>query len=149
MIDARTLAYDFWANGETLTSIERAPGAPEKARAIAAHAVATLFLWHGRVSGVDHAVAVWPEWTLPQIRERLAAAEPLWREMVADSDASRVVSYTNSKGEVFRSSVGDICTHVMFHGAYHRGQVATVLREAGFEPAYTDYIHATRKGLLS
>jgi uncharacterized damage-inducible protein DinB len=34
------------------------------------------------------------------------------------------------------------------HGGYHRGQIAAAVREAGGEPAYTDFIHAVRAGLV-
>ena len=54
------------------------------------------------------------------------------------------VAYVNSKGEHFTSSVSDIITHVLAHGSYHRGQIASSLRDAGHEPAYTDFIHAVR-----
>ena len=55
----------------------------------------------------------------------------------------------NSKGEPYTSSVEDILTHVVFHGAYHRGQIAAKMRESGLEPAYTDYIHAIRQGFVA
>jgi uncharacterized damage-inducible protein DinB len=58
------------------------------------------------------------------------------------------VSYTNSKGELWTSTVEDILTHLVIHSAYHRGQIASDLRSAGREPAYTDYIHAVRQGLI-
>jgi uncharacterized damage-inducible protein DinB len=35
---------------------------------------------------------------------------------------------------------------VVIHSAYHRGQIAADVRAAGHEPAYTDFIHATRTG---
>jgi uncharacterized damage-inducible protein DinB len=54
----------------------------------------------------------------------------------------------NSKGEPWRSAVGDVLDHVLLHGAYHRGQIASDLRAAGCEPAYTDFIHAVRSGRL-
>ena len=59
-----------------------------------------------------------------------------------------VVSYVNSKGEAWRSTVGDILTHVVLHSSYHRGQIASHVRATGAEPAYTDFIHATRTGLV-
>jgi len=34
------------------------------------------------------------------------------------------------------------------HSTYHRGQIASAVREAGGAPAYTDYIHAVRQGLI-
>jgi uncharacterized damage-inducible protein DinB len=37
---------------------------------------------------------------------------------------------------------------VLFHSAYHRGQIASQMRAAGFTPAYTDFIHAVREGFI-
>ena len=61
---------------------------------------------------------------------------------------AEAVGYRNSQGEYWTSTVGDILTHVALHGAYHRAQIATAIREAGGTPAYTDFIHATRQGLV-
>ena len=58
------------------------------------------------------------------------------------------IEYRNSKGEPWSSRVEDILTHVLFHSAYHRGQVALEMRAAGLEPAYTDFIHAVRQGFV-
>jgi uncharacterized damage-inducible protein DinB len=44
--------------------------------------------------------------------------------------------------------VEDVLTHVLFHSAYHRGQIALQMRASGAEPAYTDFIHAVRKGFV-
>jgi uncharacterized damage-inducible protein DinB len=44
--------------------------------------------------------------------------------------------------------VEEILTHVVIHSAYHRGQIASDVRAAGGVPAYTDYIHAVRQGLI-
>jgi uncharacterized damage-inducible protein DinB len=44
--------------------------------------------------------------------------------------------------------VEEILTHVTIHSAYHRGQIASDVRSAGLEPAYTDYIHAVRQRFL-
>jgi uncharacterized damage-inducible protein DinB len=38
--------------------------------------------------------------------------------------------------------------HVLFHSAYHRGQIALQMRASGLTPAYTDFIHAVRQGSL-
>ncbi|HEU5359182.1 MAG TPA: DinB family protein, partial [Gemmatimonadales bacterium] len=50
------------------------------------------------------------------------------------------VTYRNSAGLEFTSTVEDILLHVALHGAYHRGQVARALREGGAVPNATDYI---------
>jgi uncharacterized damage-inducible protein DinB len=58
------------------------------------------------------------------------------------------IAYKNSKGEPWTSRVQDILTHVFFHSAYHRGQIASEMRRAGYAPAYTDFIHGVRQGLI-
>ncbi len=74
-----------------------------------------------------------------------------WREfldrMPPDGFADKV-EYRNSKGEPWLSRVEDVLTHVLMHSAYHRGQVALEMRASGLEPAYTDFIHAVRKGFV-
>jgi len=37
---------------------------------------------------------------------------------------------------------------VITHSTYHRGQIAADLRAAGVQPAYTDFIHGVRQGLI-
>ena len=80
--------------------------------------------------------------------EAIAQAWPDFLDGPPPADLDRAVAYRNSKGEPWTSTVGDILTHVVTHSAYHRGQVASELRAAGFEPAYTDFIHAVRQGFL-
>lgn len=53
-----------------------------------------------------------------------------------------------AKGDSFSSTIEDILQHVITHSAYHRGQIAADLRTSGSTPAYTDFIHATRNGLI-
>jgi uncharacterized damage-inducible protein DinB len=58
------------------------------------------------------------------------------------------IGYKNSKSEPWTSLVRDILTHVFMHSAYHRGQIAADMRQAGQVPAYTDFIHGVRQGLV-
>jgi uncharacterized damage-inducible protein DinB len=37
-------------------------------------------------------------------------------------------------------AVGDMLLHVALHGAYHRGQIALLVRAGGSTPSPTDYI---------
>ncbi|MGH9399361.1 MAG: DinB family protein [Thermoanaerobaculia bacterium] len=144
-------AWNHWANRETLASLERAGQPPPRALALLAHLVGTEHLWHARLQGEKSRLAVWPDLALAACREEIAKLEGIWRgalgELTPDG-LGRKVSYVNSKGESWESGVEDILMHVVFHGSYHRGQIAKLMREGGFEPAYTDYIHAVRQGLV-
>jgi uncharacterized damage-inducible protein DinB len=147
----RWFAYDDWANCEALRFIEAAENPPARSVALIAHIAAAELLWHSRLLGKPSPLAVWPAITPRESAVHLQSAKQAWSEYlgslaVADLEAS--IHYTNSKGERFMSAVRDILTHVVMHGAYHRGQIASDLRAHGFEPAYTDFIQAVRKGFV-
>ena len=96
-------------------------------------------------------MSVWPEIDLygcagPSRRARPSLAEYLSELEEDDLDDGR--AYRNTNGEFWTSTVGDILTHVAMHSSYHRGQIAAAVRESGGTPAYTDFIHAVRQGLI-
>jgi len=94
----------------------------------------------------------WPHEDLATLRRAWKDELPgCWSAFLADavrSEPRRTIEYTNSKGQSFRSAVGDVLMHVVLHSAYHRGQIASQVRACGGEPANTDFIHATRTGLV-
>jgi len=147
----RLFAWDAWANRETLASLERTADAPEAARKRMAHVVGTEWLWLSRLRSEPSPMAVWPPIDLAECRRQLPRLEVAWKkELAGTSEASlaRSVEYVNSKGEIWTNDAGDVLMHAILHSAHHRGQIASDLRAAGFEPAYTDFIHAVRKGFV-
>jgi len=151
----RLVAYDRWANGATLDALRgvegRAGSAPPKALALFAHIVAAEALWLGRLVRSGDPVAVWPEHTLLESAAALADLERRWDDWFAALAPERLlesVTYVNSRGEEWTNTVGDVLSHVVLHSHYHRGQIATLLRQTGHEPAYVDFIHAVRQGLV-
>jgi uncharacterized damage-inducible protein DinB len=146
---SRLLRYDLWANRETLSSLLEGSPSPKSLEWMG-HIVGAEFLWLARLRGQAAPLAVWPRLALGECASRLNQLAGLWQEFLADDDSgsgAREVSYTNSKGETWTSTVEDILTHVVIHSAYHRGQIASDVRASGGVPAYTDYIHAVRQGL--
>jgi uncharacterized damage-inducible protein DinB len=144
----RFLEFDRWANQETLRSLETMTNPPERAVALIAHIAATQRVWLERVLSVPQSVAVWPQWSLPETAKELPVVLGEWRRLIATGDPSREFAYTNTKGQQFRSKVGDVALHVAFHAVYHRGQIAAHVRQHGGEPAYTDFIQAVRTGAV-
>jgi uncharacterized damage-inducible protein DinB len=57
------------------------------------------------------------------------------------------VTWVNSRGERFTRPLWEPLAHMVTHSAYHRGQVATLLRQLGHEPPSTDLVRylATRQ----
>jgi uncharacterized damage-inducible protein DinB len=146
----RQFAYDEWANHEVLVSMQSA-GTDERALALLAHILAAEILWLERIQQTPQSSPVWPKANLENCAAQVEMIGRRWREYLeqtAEIDLNQTVSYKNSKGELWTSTVADILTHVILHSAYHRGQIASHMRANGKTPAYTDYIHAVREGLL-
>jgi uncharacterized damage-inducible protein DinB len=147
----RLLEYDVWANREVLASLKGLGEPPANCVRLLAHVIAAEHLWFARLTGMDPAVAVWPDLSLDQCTEQvrelyLAYRGYFQRQLPAGVDRS--VTYKNSKGEEWSSRVEDILTHVFMHSTYHRGQIAMQMRQTGYAPAYTDFIHGVRQGLV-
>ena len=146
----RLLAYDDWANRETLASLESIADPPPKSVKLLGHIVGAEELWYGRLMG-DKPGPVWPELSLAECRDAVEELARLWADYLqalTPAGLGQTVAYVNSKGEPWTSRVGDILTHVVLHSSHHRGQIASDIRAAGHEPPYTDYIHAVRRGFL-
>lgn len=145
----RLLRYDVWANQETLRSLGQGEPPPRSLRWMA-HIIGAEFLWLARLQGTASRMPVWPDLSLEECRAALKELNPALRKFDLErlGPLNRQVSYVNSKGEPWSSTVEDILTHLVIHSAYHRGQIASDSRTAGQEPAYTDYIHAARQGFI-
>ena len=148
MIDfERLFTYNDWSHHEELAHLLGTKS--RDALRLFAHIVGTEATWLARIRGTDSPLPVWPELSIADCEEHVERLRDAWRELLANRDElpSRI-TYTNSKGESFTSRLDDIVMHVILHAAYHRGQIARAVRETGESPAYTDYIHCTRNGLI-
>jgi uncharacterized damage-inducible protein DinB len=162
----RMFAYDDWANRECLRALrvggvarvaDAAAGLGSAARRMG-HILSAEKLWLERIQRVPQSLAVWPASAIEEcdtLAEEIAAE---WKDYLAglsaggllsDGGLDEKVEYKNSKGELWSSRAGDVLKHVLMHSAYHRGQIALEMRAAGMEPAYTDFIHAVRQGLVT
>jgi uncharacterized damage-inducible protein DinB len=147
----RQFAYDEWANREVLTGLRASAHLPARPRQLLAHILSAERLWLERIRRQPQSLPVWPDFTLDQCEEQIVGLARQWREFFAQispAGLSETVVYKNSKGEPWTSTVEDILTHVALHSAYHRGQIASQVRAGGEQPAYTDFIHAVRQGLV-
>lgn len=146
----RLLEYDDWANREVLGVLQAHPS--NEGVRLFAHLVAAQILWVDRVAHRPVSCPVWPEWSIEECGVRLDVLRSSWRSLLRGLDTRALdteISYVTSKGQHYKSRIGDILSHVLFHGAYHRGQVVAQLRAAGVEPPATDFILAVREGTFA
>lgn len=147
----RMLAYDRWANRETALALRNSGMAESKAARLMAHIVSAEKLWLERIKRVSQTMPVWPASTIEEciaLAESVADSWQSYLKRVSPEGFNEEIEYRNSKGELWSSCVEDVLNHVFFHSAYHRGQIALQMRAEGFEPTYTDFIHAVRKGFI-
>ncbi len=151
----RMFAYDDWANRECLAAMRLAGSVSADTLGRMGHILSAQKLWLERILKEPQSLPVWPSST---IADCLALADQMssaWRNYLerignqfAPGSLDDKVEYRNSKGELWSSRVQDVLTHVLFHSAYHRGQIALQMRASGTTPAYTDFIHAVRQGYV-
>lgn len=138
----RLFAHMQWADEQVLAALRDATHPPERALGLYAHVLAAEHNWLARLAGTEP-MPVFPTLSLHACEE-LAQGNHARYDALARAlspiDLERVMAYRNREGEPQERRLEDILLHVALHGHYHRGQVAAVLREAGEEPASTDYV---------
>lgn len=144
------LHYDEWANREIVASIRNSGIPLPRAVQLMAHVISAEYVWLTRLTGSKQPFPVWPQFNLEECAAQIAEISRAWMKYFENlpDTLDQSVAYKNSKGESWSSRVRDILTHVFMHSAYHRGQIASHMREQGLTPAYTDFIHGVRQGLV-
>jgi uncharacterized damage-inducible protein DinB len=136
-----------WADARALESLRAAHSVLKRDHDLYAHVLGSEHVWLSRINNTAAKFAVWPSLTLDECKrlagENAAAYQKLASELTPET-RQRPVTYRNSAGDQFTSTLEDILTHVSLHGAYHRGQIAASLRAAGDTPIATDYIAFAR-----
>ena len=146
----RQFAYDAWANRQVLAALRPSAG-DERALRLMSHIVGAERLWLERLEQQPQSAPVWPKADLAWCETQAAELSRMWTEylqQISGEDLARKISYKNTKGEAWTSVIEDVLTHVILHSAYHRGQIASHMRSVGMTPAYTDFIHGVRQGLV-
>jgi len=141
------LEHMVWADERVLASL-RVPAPPGPVVGLLAHLLGAEEVWLARLEQRPTTTAVWPALSVENCaalasRNR-AGYEALLRRLTP-ADLERPIAYTSSAGQSFTSTRGEILLQVFLHGAYHRGQISTLLRAASLTPAPTDFI-ALRRG---
>jgi uncharacterized damage-inducible protein DinB len=147
--DLFTKLYEHldWADARVLASLRAAQNPRKRDVELYSHILGAEHVWLSRIIGTSARIAVWPVLSLDECeslgRENVSAFKDLVSRLTP-ALLGKPITYRNSAGEQFTSTLEDILTHVAMHGAYHRGQIAASLRGGGDTPSPTDYIGFTR-----
>ncbi len=144
----RQYRYDLWANQRTLAALQNAATPLEEGRSLFTHIIAAQQIWLARMNDLDWTkYPVWPDFSLSESPDLLEGLFAGWEGFLKSSSAEsleRIVHYKNTAGKSYQTVAADILSHVIIHGGYHRGQIASLLRENDGTPAVTDYVAFAR-----
>jgi uncharacterized damage-inducible protein DinB len=144
-------AYERDCNAKTLTMLDSVPpdarASPNFQRAIDkfAHLIAARQIWLYRLGQwPERPATFFPTGTaLADLQPRLKAIEDAWTTYLANLNDTNILSeftFTSSTGDRWKWNVLDLLTQVFGHAWYHRGQIATLVKDLGGKPIDTDYI---------
>ena len=143
----RLLNHLIWADERTARSLASLPAASPELLKVYAHILGAEATWLARING-GPPVTPWPDLDLAGCGGLAAQNHSAIRAMVSrlnPLELARPVSYSNSTGDAFTSTVEEMLHQVVLHGMYHRGQVARGVRLAGGTPLPTDFIRYVRE----
>ena len=148
--DLRTLLdYHYWARDRLLAALE--PLTPEQynrdlansfrsIRETITHVYAAEWAWYERWKG-QSPTALLPADRFPD----LAALRAAWTDQernlrgyidrLGDGGVTRIIEYKLLSGQAGASPMWQMVQHLVNHASYHRGQITTMLRQIGAEPA--------------
>jgi uncharacterized damage-inducible protein DinB len=150
------LLYDFnaWANQRTVDAcaaltpeqFARDLGSSFKSvRDTLAHVYGAQWIWlerwHGRTPTAFPVPADFPD--LESTRRRFAEVDSNLVDFAASlnaGDIQRLVEFKTMAGQAFAQPLWQMLQHVANHSTYHRGQIATMLRQLGTKATSTDLI---------
>jgi uncharacterized damage-inducible protein DinB len=158
--EARQLfAYGSWANAlmfsvaQGLSEEQLLAHAASSFPSLAAtlgHIVGAEWIWLRRWLGESPTSA--PSWAaapvMAELAAQLAAVEAeraSFVDSLSDADLDRAVSYRSLAGQAYSDPLDGQFRHVVNHSTYHRGQLATLLRQLGVTPPNTDLIRFLRQ----
>jgi uncharacterized damage-inducible protein DinB len=157
---ARLYAYNRWANARVLRAVSGIP-AEDYRRAVGgsfstlgdtlAHIYGADWVWLERFGGRSpRALPAGQQAETPQaLEQKWRPVEDDWAALVGKVAPERMadrLEFTAFSGDHISRPVGEALVHVVNHSTYHRGQVATLMRQLGRTPASTDYLMMLDEG---
>jgi uncharacterized damage-inducible protein DinB len=143
----RMLRSMLWADQIVVTALRDCPEARSEGVRLLAHVLAAEETWLSRIERRPASHAVWAELDLAGCESLAAKNAEGYAKLLgglSEADLDEKIVYRNTRGEEFSTPLVDILTHVVIHGAYHRGQIAKVFGGARAAAPSTDFILYTR-----
>lgn len=141
----RMFNYDYWANSRLLDVLINREVTDNKILHWTNHIINVEEMWLSRIQEEPTTISLKiqrPLTTLLQKTQQLHDAYHQIAELRTEEQLRETtVAYRNSRGMAFTVSLSDLLSHVINHSTHHRGQIVARLRELGYVPPVTDYLH--------
>lgn len=136
--------YNSHYNQKLITVIvKNSASTSEKSVRLLNHILNAHQIWMSRALN-QTSMGVWDIHPVSELQQLDIQNHQKTLNILKSPDLSRIIHYSNSKGQAFTNSLRDILFHVINHSTYHRGQIASEFRQSGIEPLPTDYIFYKR-----
>lgn len=110
------------------------------------HMLGSQRLWLSRFTGQAPPVLPTPQ-DLPSFLTLAVAWEETHAELesflaaLTEEQLAAEIAWTSTEGQPHARPLWQPAFHMVNHATYHRGQVASLLRQLGYQPPRTDMIH--------
>jgi uncharacterized damage-inducible protein DinB len=147
--------YKAWANKQTLREIEKIDRVryPDKlTMAIRlfnhTHVVDKIFIAH--LTDTSHPYTATNTKDTPSIKDLRQSVEKAdhwlieFSKNVSPSELNNTINFTFTDGDTGSMSIRDILSHLVIHGAYHRGNIGMLLADCELErpnDTFTRFLH--------
>lgn len=149
------LAYTMWADRQVLESLAEVP--PEDLNRDTGSSFGSLLATMAHILGSEQ---VWLSRFVGAPLERLPSANEyadlpslaagfvdFWPQLevflasLSEAQLAAPFDWVNFKGESHRAPFQQVVVHFANHATYHRGQVASMMRQLGHHPPGTDLVY--------
>ena len=142
-----------FASLESVPEAERTNEAFQRCIDLLAHIAAARELWLFRFGISDTGPSTYDELfprgeSFEDVERRVQAMHEEWGTYLSrldDEELTRVFVYQSVEGPRFENRIEDLLTQLFGHSWYHRGQIASLVRALGGEPAVTDFVYWSRE----
>lgn len=137
--------YNHHMNQEFIAELlKQQQNIPEKSRLLMSHLLNAQHIWNSRIEKLEPRYKIWQlhepgEWATIDSTNHLKTLE-----LLNHVNFDQSIAYKTSQGQPFENTVRDILFHAVNHGTHHRGQIASDMKQNGFEPVVSDYIFYKR-----
>lgn len=149
------ISYHTWACHKVVESLKSCPEVPPKGVELLSHILQNNWYVLDLIEGNDDGKRWYDiaDYTLDECVENNPKIDAAFKELIegkSEEQLAASVTFTDFSGKVVTRRISDLIFHTHDHCTYHRGQIASLVREHGGEPAKTwfnRWITETEQGM--